>query len=276
VHFLIVGGAFFALAPRPPSNRDIHLSSAALEALTIVEERRAGKPLDDKGREAVRDRALEDEVLLREAARLGLDRDDPIVRQRLIQKVLFLAEDLSGASKPATPGELRAFYEATHDRWVSPPRVDFEHVFIAQGNTLNVDELKKRAQESTEHPPAVGDAFPMSRAVSASMDELKRDYGVAFAEAVFAQPIGELAGPVASKYGSHLVRVLRRSEARPATFEEARGELSIAYLVSRKRKATEDLLARAFDRYRADLDGAPIATLKPTGRTAADRPKLED
>jgi hypothetical protein len=47
--------------------------------------------------------------LYREALRLGLDVGDPIVRQRLIQKVLFVAEDLGGATR--TPREAEPRYE---------------------------------------------------------------------------------------------------------------------------------------------------------------------
>jgi peptidyl-prolyl cis-trans isomerase C len=52
-------------------------------------------------------------VLYREAMRLGLDRDDGLVREHLIQKMLLLAEDLGGASREPTRDEVRAYFDQT-------------------------------------------------------------------------------------------------------------------------------------------------------------------
>src|SRR5262245_41332924 len=107
LQFLVIGGLIFVLAPRPPSRRDIVLDGSALAVLEQAQAQRLGKPvLDADEVREVRTRAVEDEIVYREALRLGLDRDDNVVRQRLIQKVLFLAEDLAGASRAPTDDEL--------------------------------------------------------------------------------------------------------------------------------------------------------------------------
>jgi peptidyl-prolyl cis-trans isomerase C len=275
--FLVLGGVIFALVPRPESGRDVHIVRGQLAALYGAEARRSGRAVDEARQRAIDARAIEDEVLYREALRLGLDRGDGIVRQRLIQKVLFLAEDLGGASRPATDAELRAFYEAHRDAFMAPEHTRLVHVFARQDHRDALAGLRPQVIAAAgDEPPPFGEAFPLSRSLTASRGELAASYGAAFADAVFGLPEGSFSEPIASKFGWHLVRVLGHAAARPETFEEARGRLKLAYLVDRKEKATRDYLAGAFGRYRIDVDGQPVSSYVPTGRTAPERTPAED
>jgi hypothetical protein len=120
-HFLVIGAALFALAPSPARGRSVHIDPGDLAAQRAEERRRLGvSALSDAEARAVEARAVEDEILYREALRLGLDHGDSIVRRRLVQKVLFLAEDLGGASREPREADLRAYFEATRER--SPSR----------------------------------------------------------------------------------------------------------------------------------------------------------
>ena len=119
VHFLLLGGLIFAVAPRPEPRRDIAFDTAAFDDLQRAQAQRLGVPvLEARDAEEVRTRAIEDEILYREALRLGFDKDDNVVRQRLVQKVLFLAEDLAGRPRrtQAGPVTLRhAWLRPVHD-----------------------------------------------------------------------------------------------------------------------------------------------------------------
>src|SRR4051794_33212311 len=93
LQFLVLGAIIFAVAPRGAAPGRISLKGDYLRALEVAE---ASRRASAAGAEVER-RAIEDEVLYREALRLGLDQGDPLVRGHLIQKVLLLAEDLGGA-----------------------------------------------------------------------------------------------------------------------------------------------------------------------------------
>src|SRR5688572_17333638 len=108
-HFFLIGGCIFAVSPSPEGGREIHIEPSLLAALRDAEARRLGKPaLSPEEARNVDARAIEDELLYREALRLRIDEGDAIVRQRLLQKLLVLAEDMEGASRPLTDDELRA------------------------------------------------------------------------------------------------------------------------------------------------------------------------
>ncbi len=274
IQFLILGGILFALVPQPDSRGDIHLDGATFRTLEAAQARRLAAPAlaEDEATE-VQARAVEDEILYREAIRLGLDKNDNIVRQRLIQKVLFLAEDLAGVSRAPTEQELRGFFEATRTPWVRPARVRLIHVYGGQRERLAAlrDQVLAAEDAHPDLPPPLGDAFALSRTVDATRDEVVATYGPSFADAVFGMVTGAWSPPVRSKFGWHLVKVLDRSEARSATFEEVRDKLPLLYLAARKQQAAAAFLERAAQRYRVTIDGSPVTHLPFSGRVAPER-----
>jgi len=99
LHFLVLGGALFAgkswwsgvargSGPRP----EIVVTAAQREEI-----RRDGQPLGRRStpeEEGARlDRVVDDEILYREALARGLDRDNPVVRERVIQSMRLLSDD---------------------------------------------------------------------------------------------------------------------------------------------------------------------------------------
>ena len=281
LHFIVLGGAIFWLAPRPVGRGDIAVDGATLRALEEAQARRLGTPRlsADEARE-VRTRAVEDEILYREALRLGFDQDDNVVRQRLVQKVLFLAEDLAGVSRPPTEAELRRFFEATRDQWTRPTRVRFIQVYAGPDGRDRLAALRERATaleaQTPGVPPALGDAFPLPRAAVGTRDDLAGQYGPAFADAVLGLPPRTWSEPIASKFGWHLVKVLDRVEGGPADFDDVRERLPLLYLVARKKQAAQDFLRQAAARYRITVDGAPLGALAPSDRVAPPRSEALD
>jgi hypothetical protein len=242
-------------------------------ALRALEARHLGvRELDPEQARAVEERAVEDEILYREALRLGLDRNDGIVRSRLEQKVLFLAEDMGGASREPTEEDLRSYFAKTQARWTEAAAVRFVHVFAAheaaaEGLRDEVTAWSKTA--AADGVPPFGESFPLARTVVARVGEVSARYGADFGDRVQKAPVGEWIGPIASKYGYHLVRVVERLDERPATFEESRSEVTLAYLIARREEATGAYLRQAFARYRVWV-GDERALLPPTvARTAA-------
>lgn len=274
--FLVLGGIIFALAPQPDAGVDIRLDGGTFRTLEAAQARRLAAPAlaADEATE-VQARAVEDEILYREAIRLGLDKNDNIVRQRLIQKVLFLAEDLAGVSRSPTEQELRGFFETTRPQWVRPARVRLIHVYAGPARRPQLGALRDQviAAETArpDIPPSLGEAFALSRTVDATREDVAATYGRGFADAVFGMGIGAWGPPVQSKFGWHLVKVLDRSETRPATFEEVRDKLPLLYLAARKKQAAAAFLEQAAQRYRITIDGAPVTHLPFSDRVAPER-----
>ena len=65
---------------------------------------------------AVIDNLIEEEILYREALRLGLDANDQIIKRRLAQKLMFLKQESKGTK--LTELEISEFYKNNLDKYL--------------------------------------------------------------------------------------------------------------------------------------------------------------
>jgi hypothetical protein len=98
LHFLLLGGALSVLhgsiaeGLRQASARVV-VTAGEIDHLAITFARARQRPPTAPELEELIEARIREEVLYREALAIGLDRDDPVVRRRLQQKVEFLSED---------------------------------------------------------------------------------------------------------------------------------------------------------------------------------------
>lgn len=268
VHFAVLGGALYALAARSEAKerRVVELDPAVLGELRDAQAKKLGvETLSEDGRREIDGRAIEDELLYREALRLRLDRDDPIVRQRLVQKLLLLVEDLGGASRDPSREELRAYFEASRERWRRPSRYHFVHVFAARPEALPPAEAIAGAVTA----PRAGEPFPYPRDVTSSRDEVARLFGAAFAESLVALSEGQVSEPLRSPLGWHRVRLIERVAGAPATFEEVEKDVHLDYLLTKREEVVGAYLTQTAASYDVRIGGAPLRGFVPTRRVAA-------
>ena len=277
VHFAVIGLVIFWIAPAPGDGNRISLTGRELDALRAAQAQRLGvTALSGARSDEVERRAIEDEVMYREALRLGLDRGDAVVRRHLVQKMLVLAEDLAGASREPTGEEVAAYFERTRDRWRVDEQLHVIHVFAARRETLvELADAVRAAPPGV--PPPLGDAFPRSRDLHGSRDDLAASYGGDFADAVAQLPVATWSAPIASRFGWHLVFVVGRDRGRPAMIAEVADRVRLELAVERRHDAIAQFLAQAFARYRIDVDGKPVTRYRPTPRLALrTQPSAED
>src|SRR5437763_1720182 len=98
-----------------------------------------------------------------------------------------------------------------------------------------LDGMRRDYARRLGHPPSREQGPATER-------EIAGVFGAGFAAAVFTLEAGERwQGPIASSFGLHLVRVMRREPARAASFEEARVEVA-RDLVEHRRAHARDVL----------------------------------
>ena len=71
---------------------------------------------------------VREEVFYREALRLGLDREDTIIRRRLVQKLGFLAQDVDEES--VTPEEIQTYYHEQIADYTQPVRYTLSQIYF--------------------------------------------------------------------------------------------------------------------------------------------------
>jgi peptidyl-prolyl cis-trans isomerase C len=222
VHFLIAGLVLFGLAEQHRRANDpyrIVITPARVAQLTSAYSAEFGTPPPPAMLPRLIDDYVAAEVLYREGKARGLDRDDEIVRRRVIQKVEFLEQDMASVPEPSE-AELRSWYARNRARYAEAGRVTFSHIFFA-AEAANEAPVRRHAAAllaglapATTRAPELGDSFPdQSDFADFGPDEARRLFGTSeVTVALFKAPVDKWAGPWRSAYGWHLVRV---SAARP-------------------------------------------------------------
>lgn len=236
VQFLAIGAALAAFGrigwPEDDRHR-IMIDAELVSLLTAGYENQFGEAPDARALQELIDRHVEEEVLYREALELSLDKEDMVVRRRIVQKMRFLVEDQS-ASDPPTNDELETWYRANADRYVVPMTLAFTHVYFGiDGRTeaaararaeAALDGLRVAdATRGTEQ----GDRFPGSTEFGAlSLADLRRTFGASeLSDRLPSAPVGAWSGPYRSGYGWHLVYVSDRNPSRLAPLSEVRDQV---------------------------------------------------
>jgi hypothetical protein len=179
-----------------------------------------------------------------DALALGQERDDIVIRRRLRQKFEFLAESEIDATPP-TERELRACLEAHAEQFKSEPELAFQQVYF------KTPDRARAALASGKDPAHLGDPLMLPAEVAlAPRSSIARQFGSQFAQEIEKLPAGRWAGPVASGFGAHLVRVTEHEPGRAPDLAEVRALVEREFLAARRKKELDALYERLLARYK--------------------------
>lgn len=261
VHFLVLGAVLFGgIAFANDLKRPVvRVDAQEIEQLATYWALQSQRPPTRAELSALIQERVDEELLSREAIRLGLDKDDMIVRRRLAQKMAFASEDVAAIPEPDEKA-LQAYYERNRDRYATPGRVALRHVYFSRDRTGQTPQAA--AAEALARLKAGGSAasdpslLPLTYADVAEAD-LDRDYGPQFAAAVHGAAEGAWIGPVPSAYGLHVIRVERRLPPVIPSLSQVRDEVRAAWLAERRQDENRAFRAGLRKRYKVEIAGLP-------------------
>lgn len=208
-----------------------------------------GRPPTAQEATGLLDQWIREEILFREARKLGLDDDDTIIRRRLAQKLTFLNEDLANAEEP-TEEDLTRYFEDHRGDYLIPERFSFEHRYFSSDRRQDAEADARAALQSAE---ISGDPFILQKSYAdRSVREIGDLFGKAFAEAMTTLDSGQQSfwqGPIRSAYGWHLVRLTDRKPAREPLMTEVIDVVRRDYLQFQRRTANETFYQTLRARY---------------------------
>jgi peptidyl-prolyl cis-trans isomerase C len=262
LHFVLIGALLFAvtaLRQKQSEHAEIRITAGEVAQLAAFWETQSQrKPSAEELRGLIEER-IDEEVLAREAVRLGLDRNDVIVRRRLAQKMAFVSDDLAAVAEPPEH-ELRAYFDAHRATYTTPDLYALRHVYFNPDRHTTVDIDAQRAlQRLTRGANAdeVGDPFMLPRELAdVSRQDIVRDFGSSFADAVTGSTPGSWSGPVRSPFGVHLVKLESHIPSSAACFEDVRDSVRDAYLGQKQREANAALRTRLRQQYKIVVEPA--------------------
>ncbi len=240
VHFLVIGLGLFVLFDIVAGDdaaydrKVIDVDRDAL--LTFVqyrsrafEPRIAAERLDGMSEEEL-ERLIGDyvreEALHREALALGMDKNDYIIKRRMIQSIEFITDGFVTAAVEVSDEDVDAYFEANREDYYVSPFVTFTHVFFDRerhggDDVLAVASAKLAELNAQQVPfsnaPRHGDRFPFFvNYVERGPEFVASHFGASMAQGVFAIEPSDTAwhGPFESEYGAHLVMLTRNVAGR--------------------------------------------------------------
>jgi peptidyl-prolyl cis-trans isomerase C len=271
VHFLFLGLALYVFAQAfgkqqgASSSHHIEVSSAEIKQLKSVWASQWNRDPNPQELKNLVAEFVREDVLYREAIASGLDRDDSIIRRRLVQKMQFLMQDPSLIGEP-TDAQLLAWFRAHSQRYAEDPAADFTHIFFsrAQRGTGVIGDAQRelRLLQANKITPAnlgdVGDAFISGYDFKGQADsKLKQQFGASFAEAIGKAALNSWAGPVASPFGIHLIWVSGQTPGKIPAFAAVRSQVLADYMNDQTRSAEQQAYAKLLSRYDVRVDAAP-------------------
>lgn len=212
------------------------------------------------------------ELLLQEARRLDITdnrnadadgreetSDDALIRNLIEREVRVPVADEATA---------RQFYENNRRRFATPPLYEADHILLGARRDDSAsfvaarDKAASIASMLAEDPDQFADlarvwsACP-SAAVGGSLGQLAPgDTTEEFETALASLSSGEISTPVETRYGVHIIRLVRRIEGRTLPFEAVRERIE-AYLDDHvRRQATAQYIALLIGR--ADIRGISL------------------
>jgi len=294
VHFLAGGAAVFWALHGPPAERraPIVVSATDIDRLRLDYARETGLEPTSADEAALVEKAIEDELLLREAVARGLDRNDRSVRSWLVEQMRVLADDpaddpdrlyarahalgldradlvvrrilvqkmrlLAARTGERRPGDadLAAFYAAHREEYRPPDRVTFWHVLVRRDAGAEALLARVRAeipQDAVRH----GGSFAVPpHVIAQSPSQVEKLFGAEVARTVERGETGAWIGPVSSPYGLHVLWIEARVPGTPPPLSAVRERLVERWQSEQRARRVVALLQDLRRRYPLHVESA--------------------
>jgi len=288
IHFLLIGALLFAVSyymqqarGTAPSSKQIQFSFEELTQLALQFRSQWRREPTPEEFDRLLENKVQVEILYREALAMGLDKDDEIIKRQMAQKMRFLAEDVADAREPTT-AELKSWYEKNSDKFATPKRVSFRHLYFSpdrRGTRARDDAATALAHlagqpKDSKLADSLADPFTLQEYYrDRAPDYLRQEFGVQFAQAIARLPTGSWQGPVESGYGWHLVFIDTAILGRVPAFEEVEPDVKTAWLGEQKAQAWQKVYREMRAKYTVLLPKPPdsASTAAAPSPTASPR-----
>ncbi|MGI9260662.1 MAG: peptidyl-prolyl cis-trans isomerase [Woeseiaceae bacterium] len=259
LHFLAAGAALFVLyewiddSPVDAPG-EIVVTTGQVEHMTSLFLKTRNRYPTEQELVSLVDEYIVEEILYREAKKIGIDQDDTIIRRRLRQKMEFMFDDYT--SVEPTDDELQGFLTANPDRYRTEPIITFEHVYIAgqslaEAETL-LEELSGKGPRAADEIYLTGLVPP--RFEGARQSDVANRFGPAFADSIFLHSPGEWRGPVESPFGIHLVYIEDVIPAANQDLPAIRAEVERDWRAGRRAEAESVILEGLRQQYSVTIE----------------------
>tara|TARA_R110000824_G_scaffold104214_6_gene247380 strand:- start:49687 stop:50502 length:816 start_codon:yes stop_codon:yes gene_type:complete len=261
VHFL--GGAFLIFvffwatgSSRDPADYAISIDETDIARLKTDWIQNFRRAPTQQELDVLIDQEIAEEIYYREALRLGLDKNDPMIRRRLFTKMRFVdGQDADNVAPTDTM--LQQWMDKNPSKYALSALIDFEQIYLSQ---ISAAEARKRIDELNNGTTSSALAQSISLPATlkrASIEEIGRQFGDKFAGQLEGLETGVWSGPVTSGFGVHAVKVTAKIPGKAAALDDVRQRLVNEWHAAQQAEQKEKALARYRAQYEITVAGRP-------------------
>ncbi|MDG1204982.1 MAG: peptidylprolyl isomerase [Pseudomonadales bacterium] len=250
--FVLIGGILFGADHFLNSQADqIIVDDTVRQRLATLWQTQTGNPATAQEVDSLVQSWLKEEIMFREAMRLGLDRDDTIVRRRLIQKLSFLSEEVGiEATQQTKQDALMSYYDAHQEQYRTETRYTFQQIFFSTEE--NANQYVASALTPSIDWQSLGQTSLLNASFKeVTLSEVRRDFGVKFAKSLreFVEDTVAWQGPIKSSYGYHFVRLQQVKTEQQLPFAMVRAQVAADYASEQRSDSQADYYNALLDKY---------------------------
>jgi len=233
-------------------DKEIYISDQEIISLVSAWKSQVGRnPTDDEIARIINN-LIDEEILYREALKLGLDKEDRIIKRRLAQKISFLKQETI-ANLP-TNEELISYYNNNKDKYFIESTYTFTHYFFSSDN--NSKERSEKAFNNLLNSKTINsDPFFLGKNfVDVSIKNINSDFGDSFSSYFENIPLNQWTRPIESAFGHHIVYVSNAKDGYYPDITKILNKVEIDLLQNKRDKAVEEFLNEIKSEYKVFIN----------------------
>jgi hypothetical protein len=277
LHFLLFGAVIYIASTFLDTNdnnkQQINVSAGQIQHLATLHQKTWQRPPSQEELKSLVDDYVLEQAAYLEGVRLGLDRDDIVIKRRLRQKLDFIAEE--SVSKPtATDEQLNSYIADNADKFRQPPTLTFRQIYLDPKIYGDASSQKAIALlASLKNEPNQDITLLDNRGLfkqfykTQSTLELNRLLGIEFTSNVLKLTPHSWHGKVRSNYGVHFVYIEKNTAGRLPSLDEIRPRVIYEWENLQRIKTMDDFYTQLLSQYEISI--APLVSAKPEDKIQA-------
>ena len=228
--------------------KEIYISDQEIISLVAAWKSQVGRNPNDDEIARIINNLVEEEILYREALKLGLDRDDRIIKRRLAQKISFLKQE----SIPDSPSndDLIEYFNKNNDKYFIDSKYTFSHYFFSSENN-SYERSLKAYRDLLNNISINSDPFFLGKNfVDVSVRKIKSEFGQDFSSNFINVELNKWLGPLESPFGHHILYVTNYTEGYLPNIATVLKQVEVDFLQTQRDEAIKNYLNQIRSNYK--------------------------
>lgn len=194
---------------------------------------------------------IEEQMLVREALSLNLDKDVRI-HDMLAQKMRHV---LSGDIIQPSEEEIQAFYNQNIDTYRTPPTIIAEEIIFETSEEL-ADQIKQLLMNKANSDSLLAlEKASINTLPRINASQLGNLFNEEFSDQVFDANQGEWVGPQKSELGQHWLRIIEAEEAKTPSLDDIRNRVRLEWIDQEEESRLQQEVDRLWEKYSLKILG---------------------